>query len=739
MRRRFLLLSLFASGTMLMAQSNDTLLIQGRDIPQVEVVARLEQPTDTHKKLSGEELNRDNTGQNLPYLLQSTPSLLATSDDGLGVGYTYFRVRGTDHTRINMTVNDVPLNDAESQTVFWVNMTDMASSLTSLNVQRGVGTSTNGSSSFGASINMATLPTQQMLNDSTPVHVALEFNGGMYKTFCERVAVRAQLPKNFWVEARLSKVNSDGYLYRASSDLFSYYGAVGYYGKKTNVTLSAFGGTEKTYMAWDGVSAKSLLTDRRYNPAGEYIDSNGHIAYYPNQNDNYKQQHFQLNLNQRLAPQWSLNATLHYTHGAGYYEQIKADKDYKSFGLPAHEIDDTTFVESSDFIRFKHLDNHYYGGVFTINYRSEPADLTIGGSGSHYMGKHWGLVSDYIYQDVTAHEYYRSNGTKAEGNIYAKANWRVINKAQRRLTLYGDLQYRYVYYHIGGINDEDLKPLNVTRHYHFFNPKAGITYEDHGHQVYFNFALANREPSRKNFTEAGEHDIPRPEKLYDYELGYTYSGKRWFAGINIYFMDYKNQLVLTGKYSDTGAYLTRNVDKSYRAGIELTGRWNPAPWFQWEANLTLSRNKILNYTDWVTMYDENWEELPQKEVDFGNVTIAFSPSVIFSNMFTFNYAGFRADIQTIAVSKQYLDNTMSEEAILKPYTVTNLTLHYQLPLPKRWPNIELMAQANNLFNSAYESNGGNWMCQFEDGSRYYSPWYYAQAGINVHAGFVVQW
>ena len=739
MKKELLLLSLFASGTMLMAQSNDTLLIQGRDIPQVEVVARLEQPTDTHKKLSGEELNRDNTGQNLPYLLQSTPSLLATSDDGLGVGYTYFRVRGTDHTRINMTVNDVPLNDAESQTVFWVNMTDMASSLTSLNVQRGVGTSTNGSSSFGASINMATLPTQQMLNDSTPVHVALQFNGGMYKTFRERVAVRAQLPKNFWVEARLSKVNSDGYLYRASSDLFSYYGAVGYYGKKTNVTLSAFGGTEKTYMAWDGVSAKSLLTDRRYNPAGEYIDANGNVAYYPNQNDNYKQQHFQLNLNQRLAPQWSLNATLHYTHGAGYYEQIKADKDYKSFGLPDHEIDDTTFVESSDFIRFKHLDNHYYGGVFTINYRSEPADLTIGGSGSHYMGKHWGLVSDYIYQDVTAHEYYRSNGTKAEGNIYAKANWRVINKAQRRLTLYGDLQYRYVYYHIGGINDEDLKPLNVTRHYHFFNPKAGITYEDHGHQVYFNFALANREPSRKNFTEAGEHDIPRPEKLYDYELGYTYSGKRWFAGINIYFMDYKNQLVLTGKYSDTGAYLTRNVDKSYRAGIELTGRWNPAPWFQWEANLTLSRNKILNYTDWVTMYDENWEELPQKEVDFGNVTIAFSPSVIFSNMFTFNYAGFRADIQTIAVSKQYLDNTMSEEAILKPYTVTNLTLHYQLSLPKRWPNIELMAQANNLFNSAYESNGGNWMCQFEDGSRYYSPWYYAQAGINVHAGFVVQW
>lgn len=737
------------------AQSSDTILIQGRDIPEVAVIARVEQPSDTHKQLNKEDLNRDNTGQNLPYLLSVTPSLIATSDDGLGIGYTYFRVRGTDHTRINMTVNDVPLNDAESQTVFWVNMTDMASSLSSINVQRGVGTSTNGSSSFGASVNMSTLPSQQMLNDSARAHVTIGFNGGMYRTFREMVSAQVQLPRNWCVEARLSKVNSDGYLYRAASDLFSYHTAVGYYGKNTNVTLSAFGGTEKTYMAWDGVSATDLLTDRRYNPAGEYIDKNGDIAYYPNQNDNYRQQHFQLNLKQRLAPKWSLNATLHYTHGGGYYEQMKADKKYSAFGLPNYEPDETTTVKRSNFIRYKNLDNHYYGGVFSVNYRSEPADVTIGGAGSHYMGEHWGLVTDDLYRTVTAHEFYRSHGTKAEGNIYAKANWRIINKAKRRLTLYGDLQYRYVYYHLDGINDEDLQELVATRHYHFFNPKAGLTYEDHGHQAYFNFAIANREPSRKNFTEAGEHDIPLPERLYDYELGYTYAGTRWHVGANLYYMDYKNQLVLTGKYSDTGAYLTRNVDKSYRMGIELTGLWMPAEWFQWAANLTLSRNKIPNYTDWVSIYDADWNELRQDEIHFGNVTIAFSPTVIFSNVFTFDYAGFRADIQTIAVSKQYLDNTMSEEAILKPYTVTNLTLHYTLPIQQRQrsnsdsgltvqrsrfiPKITLMAQANNLFNTAYESNGGNWMCQFEDGSRYYSPWFYAQAGINVHAGFVVAW
>ena len=748
MKKKFILI-LYAFAYVVSAHaqtSEDTLLIQGRDIPEVSVIAKVEQPTATHKKISGEQLNRENTGQNLPYLLQMTPSFLVTSDDGLGVGYTYFRVRGTDHTRINMTVNEVPLNDAESQTVFWVNMTDMASSMSSINIQRGVGTSTNGSASFGASLNMSTLPTQQMLNDTAQAHVTLQFNGGMYNTFREMVSAQVQMPRNWRVEARLSKVNSDGFLYRAASDLFSYYGSVGYYGKKTNLSFSAFGGSEKTYMAWDGVTAENLLTDRRYNPAGEYTDADGKKAYYPNQNDNYKQQHFQVNLAQRLALKWTLNATLHYTHGGGYYEQMKANKKYSSFGLENYKPNDSTTVKRSNFIRFKHLDNHYYGGLFSINYRSEPADLTIGGAGSHYMGQHWGLVTDDLYGTTTAHEFYRSHGTKAEGNIYAKANWRIINQAQRRLTLYGDLQYRYVYYHINGINDEDLQPLTATRHYHFFNPKAGLTYEDHGHQAYFNFAIANREPNRKNFTEAGEHDIPLPEKLYDYELGYTYSGTRWHAGVNLYYMDYKNQLVLTGKYSDTGAYLTRNVDKSYRMGIELMGLWMPTSWFQWSANLTLSRNKIPNYSDWVSIYDANWEELRQDEIQFGEVTIAFSPSVTFNNTFTFEYEGFRADVQTIVVSKQYLDNTMSEQAILKPYTVTNLTMHYTLPIhkiqtnnKKYIPSIRLLAQANNLFNSAYESNGGNWMCQFEDGSRYYSPWYYAQAGINVHAGFVVQW
>ena len=747
----FFLLAAFSSAGILSAQE-DTLTIIGRDIQEIEVTARVEQPTDNHSTLSGDQLNKTNTGQNLPFLLSNTPSLVVTSDDGLGIGYTYFRIRGTDHSRINMTVNDVPLNDSESQTVFWVNMTDMASSLNSLNVQRGVGTSTNGSAAFGASLNMQTLPERSTLPEGRKAHVELRFNGGMYNTFREMAKAEVMLPNHFRVEARLSKVNSDGYLYRASSDLFSYHGSIGYYTPKTTVALSAFGGSEKTYMAWDGVTREDLIRDRRYNPAGEYTDKNGNTAYYPNQNDNYKQQHYQLMIQQRISQTWKFRGTLHYTHGGGFYEQMKANKKYAAYNLDNYsevnakgktvryyQDEDGNLYERTDFIRQKHLDNHFYGGIFSFDYRSEPADLTISAAGNHYIGNHWGYLHDDRYGFIGEEEFYRNHSDKADANLFAKANWRIINQARRQLTLYGDLQYRFVHYHLKGINDEDALPyMNILRNYHFFNPKAGITYQDNGHQVYFNFAIANREPSRSNFKESGDHNVPLPERLYDYELGYSWSSEKLHAGINLYYMDYKNQLVLTGQYSETGAYLTKNVGKSYRMGIELTGTYRPTEWFSWNAAITIARSRILDYTDWVTTYDaDTYAELDQTEIHFGNVQTAFSPTVTFANTFTFRYAGFHADIQTTAVSKQYLDNTMSEEAVLKPYTVTNLTLQYTLPVLQRWCSISLIGQVNNLFNTAYESNGGNWMCVYTDGSRYYSPWYYAQAGTNVHAGIAV--
>ncbi len=744
------------------ASNQDTLTIMN-SVEEINVVARVQQPTDNHTNLSSKQVNATNTGQNLPYLLQQTPSLVVTSDDGLGVGYTYFRVRGTDHTRINMTVNDVPLNDSESQTVFWVNMTDMASSLTSLDVQRGVGTSTNGSAAFGAAVNMSTAPSDSpyrgregavsegetrcmaSLQDVAQVQVA--FNGGMYNTFREMVSARVALPKNWYVAGRYSKVNSDGYLERAASDLYSYFGAVGYSGKRTKVDLTAFGGKEKTYMAWDGVDKETLERNPRYNPAGEYTDDAGKVAYYDNQTDNYKQQHVQLHVNQYLLPQEThdehllrLDATLHYTHGAGYYEQYRVGKRFASFGLPDYVAADGTVVDESDFVRQKHLNNHFYGGVVALRYMSEPVDVQVGGAVNNYNGQHFGnliycRIPDYDLPE--GYEFYRNRGDKLDANVYAKANWRVINRAQERLTLYGDLQYRYVGYKINGINDEDLQPIPVHETFHFFNPKAGLTYVNGGHQLYGQFAIANREPSRKNYTEAGPNDIPLSERLYDYELGYTYSHPRFTIGANLYFMDYDNQLVLTGKYSDTGAYLTRNVKDSYRMGVELTAGVQICKVLRWDANLTLSRNRILNYTDWLDLYDIDWNWLEQKEIPFGNVDIAFSPSITAASVFTLEYAGLTAALQTNVVGKQYLDNTMSEEATLSAYSTTNLNMQYVLPLSARWPKIALRCQINNMFDARYASNGGNWMCQFTDGSRYSTPWFYAQAGINMHAGFVI--
>lgn len=745
--KKYFLFFLLGVTTSVSAQLNDTLTILAT-IDEIQVTANLQQPTDNHVAISQELLNANNTGQNLPYLLSATPSLVTMSDDGLGIGYTYFRIRGTDHTRINMTVNEVPLNDAESQTVFWVNMTDMAASINSLDVQRGVGTSTNGSAAFGASVNM-----QTRHNALTPPQnkLQLAFNGGMYNTFREMVNAEIALPNHMYFQGRFSKVNSDGYLERASSDLYSYHAALGYNKPSTKLNLSVFGGKEKTYMAWDGVSADDLAINRRYNPAGKYTDDMGNTAYYDNQTDNYQQQHVQLHLTQKLSRQWWLNAALHYTHGNGYYEQYRADKKFSDFGLPNYTNPLGETVKKSDFIRQKHLNNHFYGAVLSAKYVSEPIDIQMGGAVNHYIGHHYGLLtylrdSLYPYNLPHNYEFYRSVGNKLDANLYAKTNWRIINRAQEELTFYGDLQYRHVHYTIDGINDEDLQPIPVDETFHFFNPKTGLSYRNQGHSTYFNFAIANREPSRKNYTEAGVNDIPQAERLYDYELGYTYSHTRFHIGINLYYMDYDNQLVLTGKYSDTGACLTRNVKDSYRTGAEITAgvkildrplHNQQRVIFQWEGNVTLSRNRILNYIDWVDLYDANWEWIKQEEIHFGNVDIAFSPAITASSIFSVDVAGFTANLQTNFVSKQYLDNTMSEEATLKPYCVTNLNMQYELPLPKTWPAIALRCQLNNLFDAKYESNGGNYMCMFTDGSKSYSPWYYAQAGFNVHGGFVV--
>ena len=726
----------------------DTILLT-RQLDEVTVNAPVAQVTNNHTALTNEQLNQSNTGQNLPFLLSSTPALVATSDDGLGVGYTYFRIRGTDHTRINMTLNDVPLNDSESQTVFWVNMTDMASSMTSLNVQRGVGTSTNGSASFGASINMSTSETNT-LPSREGTGVGLSFNGGMYNTFREMINAHIVLPNQWRANARFSKVNSDGFLYRTASDLYSYYGDLGWYGAKTEVVGRFFGGSEKTGMGWDGVDYNTAYgingADRRYNPAGEYTttaaDGSDSTAYYPNQTDNYAQQHAQLSINHRFNSQWSLSATAHYTHGAGYYEQFKRKKlSYWGFSSS----------EKTYGMYRKYLDNHFFGGVLSAKYISEPVDLQFGGAANYYLGDHFGTLHYLeniplpISNSPYPYEYYRNNARKTEANIYAKANWRIINRAQEKLSLYADLQYRYVRYERNGMNDEDMTDLPLQVDFHFINPKAGLTYQNRGHLLSASFAIANREPSRNNYKEnvvydatTGEYTgLPHAERLYDYELGYTYSHPRFAIGANLYFMDYDNQLVLTGEYNDVGAYKTKNVKDSYRMGAEITAGVKITKWLRWDANLVASRNKILNYHQYIDLYDDqdNWNWVGQDSV-VGTTTIAFSPTLTASSLFTFDVAGFTATVHTNVVSKQYLDNTEDVNAMLRAYSTTNLNLQYLLPIANsQWPNIRLMCQINNVFNAKYASNGGAEASRFADASR--CCWYYAQAGINVHAGFTL--
>ena len=744
--------SFFVSATLaasVVAHAQTDTITLTRQLDEVVINAPVAQVTNNHVALNHEQLNQSNTGQNLPFLLSSTPALVATSDDGLGVGYTYFRIRGTDHTRINMTLNDVPLNDSESQTVFWVNMTDMASSMSSLNVQRGVGTSTNGSASFGASINMSTAsPLASRLSPDSLIasSVGISFNGGMYNTFREMLSAHIVLPNHWQANARFSKVNSDGFLYRTTSDLYSYYGDLGWYGAKTEVVGRFFGGSEKTGMGWDGVDYNTAYgidgADRRYNPAGEYttqaIDGSDSTAYYPNQTDNYAQQHAQFTVNHRFTPKWSLSATAHYTHGAGYYEQYKRKK-LSYWGLP--------FSHKVYGMYRKQLDNHFFGGVVAAKYISEPVDIQFGGAANHYLGEHFGTLhylEDTLILPVN-YEYYRNNARKTDANIYAKANWRIINRAQEKLSLYADLQYRYVRYERNGMNDEDMTDLPLEVDFHFFNPKAGLTYQNRGHLLAASFAIANREPSRNNYKEnvvydasTGEYTgLPHAERLYDYELGYTYSHPHFAVGANLYFMDYDNQLVLTGEYNDVGAYKTKNVKDSYRMGAELTAGVKITDWLRWDGNVVLSRNKIRDYHQYIDLYDDqdNWNWVGQDSV-VGTTTIAFSPSLTASSLFTFDVAGFTATVQTNVVSKQYLDNTEDENAMLRAYSTTNLNLQYQLPIANsQWPTIRLLCQINNIFNAKYANNGGAEASRFMDGSR--CCWYYAQAGINVHAGFEI--
>lgn len=752
MKKTFLTVAAFCgivSGGMAQSNQTDTLALE-----QVEVLATRAQSNTpvAYTNLSKKQIEAVNHGLDMPFLLSTTPGVLVTSDAGAGVGYTSIRVRGTDATRINVTSNDIPMNDAESHSIFWVNTPDLASSLADIQVQRGVGTSTNGAGAFGASINMRT-------QRFSPVPFA-ELSGsfGSFNTHKETFKVGSGLLGNHWAfEARVSNIGSDGYRDRATSSLQSFYGQAGYFSNNASVRFIAFGGKEDTYHAWDGISRDMLETDRTYNPNGEIKRDGKVVGFYKDQKDIYKQYNYQLIWEQRITPQWTWNLGLHYTDGYGYYQEYKNARTLREYGLEPYDVvtfDDqhdeyvVTTVKKSSLVRKKVLDSGFGGGVFSLRYGADRLHATLGGGFNRYVNDHSGnviWVENYSGPLDPNHEYYRNRAEKNDFNIYAKGNYTIW----RGLSAYADLQYRHIGYTIEGVNDkwdwtaspEHMQTLDVDETFDFFNPKAGLNWQiNANHRTYASFGVAHKEPTRNNYNDGPLTVHPKAERLLDWELGYAYSSGRWTAGINLYYMKYKDQLVLNGKLNEIGELMAENVPDSYRMGIELTAGVKITDWLRWDINGALSRNRIRDYVGYVSDYDAEWNDLwTQTAINKGSTTIAFSPSFIGNSIISFNYRGFAASFISQYVSRQYLDNFQNKEDSLDPYFVSNLEASYTFKLP-HIKAITAGVSIYNLFGARYENNGYSQTAAVYDGDNYTlvsSPMFYPMAGTNllVHLTF----
>jgi len=699
-------------------------IMLGEEVNIVATRAQEKTPT-TFSTITAKEIIAMNLGKDMPYILQSTPSVVVTSDAGNGIGYTGINIRGTDLTRINVTVNGVPLNDAESQGVWFVDLPDLASSIDNVQVQRGVGTSTNGSGAFGATINLQTSVT------SEEPYGELNLSGGSFNTFKSTLRLGTGLMANkFSIDGRLSYISSDGYIDRASSKLKSYYVAGGYYGKSTTIKLIAFSGFEKTYQAWEGVPKDSLATNRTYNPAGQYIDQNGQIVYYDNQTDNYQQDHFQLIFSQSVMKNWNVNLALHYTKGKGYYENYKQNEAFADYGLNNVIIGSDTIAETN-LVNRKMMNNDFCGLIFSTNYSiPEKLKLTIGGAWSRYYGRHYGNIiwAEYASNGNNERDWYYNTGLKKDFNLFLKLNYSVF----KHVNLYADLQYRYAGYKMNGTLD-DLRTLNQDHQFNFFNPKAGIFYSSEGHQAYFSFGVAHREPSRNNYKDADPTHMPTYETLYDYELGYNFEIPNFMAKVNLYFMNYHNQLVLTGEINNVGEAVMVNVPSSYRAGIELVAGVQFFRKLQWTVNATFSRNRIRNFTEYVDDYDST----AQKAFFLGETNLSFSPGIVLSSILTYKpFKNFSIGLNSRYIGKQYIDNTSNPSHVLQPYFINGLTIGYSFKLAP-FKEIGFNLSMNNLFGARYETNG--WVYQYySDGQRYEVNGYFPQALFNFLFGLTLK-
>ena len=686
--------------------------------------------------ISGEQIEKVNFGQDLPYLLSMTPSAITTSDAGGGIGYTTLRVRGVDATRINVTANGIPINDAESHSVFWVNLPDLASSVKDIQVQRGAGTSTNGAGAFGASVNLQT--------GHSSLKPYAEFSGsyGSFNTHKETVKVGTGLIGDHWTfDARLSNISTDGYIDRASVGLNSYYLQGAYYTDNTSVKLITFAGKERTYHAWNYASKEEMAEyGRKYNSCGYmYTDENGVAHYYDDQTDNYVQKNWQLLVNHTFSPAWNLNVGLHYTKGDGYYQEYKDGRTLVEYALQPF-MQDGALVDESDLVRKKAMDNHFGGGVFSLNYKDERLNASLGGALNRYEGDHFGKVlwvKNYAGMLSPDHEYYRNVGTKTDGNVYLKADYSLTDN----LNAYADLQYRHIDYTIEGNNDkwnsvtnDGLQRLDIDDTFDFFNPKFGLSWQINDHnRVFGSFSVAQKEPTRNNYTDGKLLEHPKAERLLDYELGYVFANKWLNIGANLYYMDYKDQLVLTGELNEIGEPVAANVPESYRMGVELMAGVKLDCGFTWDINATLSKNRVKDFTE--TLYEDEWVGGEQWITKKGDTHIAFSPDFILNNQFGYNYKGFSASLQSQYVSKQYMSNADCENHVLDAYFVSNLNFAYTFKLPSL-KSVTVGCTVYNLFNEEYENNGYAGSGFYYDGDqrvRYDYAGYAAQAGTNFLA------
>ena len=731
--KRFLFLIFLTAffGTNGYTQDSTTNLIEFKDVI-INAVKATDKDPFTKVDITKVDIAQRNQGKDLPLLLDNQASLITTSDAGAGVGYSSMRIRGSDQTRINITINGIPVNDAESQQVYFVNTPDLASSANGIQVQRGVGASTNGGGAFGASVNI------QNSDFSKKAFGFFNTQYGSFNTWKHTIKGGSGLIKNrFLIEGQLSKISSAGYVDRAASDLWSYHVKAALLFKKTKIQLVHFGGYEKTYQAWYGLSQDSLATNRTFNIAGTDYGARP-IAYF-NQIDNYRQHYLQAFLTHQINRNWAVNIAAFSTFGKGYYEEFKANQRLAKYELSA------LTATRGDIVRRRWLDNVFFGGLWGVGYENKMWDVKIGGMAAQYFGNHFGTVVSCSSCETidTKNKYYYSKGKKTDVNVYAKANYTLMSK----IILSADLQYRYVGYSTAG-NNNDLEVFDLQKKWHFFNPKIGIkAFVNHQNSLYLSAAIANREPARDELIDNRTDGI-KPEQLYNVELGHTFKNTWIEINTNYYLMYYRNQLLLTGRLNDVGNAIKINTARSYRTGLELAvkatalrSKDKQRVVLDFSANAAFSVNRILNFEDRVPTYDEDYNLLENdyQVTYFKSTTIAFSPSWITSvSLHSSPFKNFDATVYIKYVSRQYLDNTQAKSRSIHPYAYGDIQLSYSILLAKN-RSIDLLLNINNFWNARYENNGFTYRERYADGTGGFTDAmsynsYYPQAGIHANGG-----